>query len=101
MVAASVGVLILGASATAFLAAMRTVRSVSVSTTSVADARVAMEAVTRTLRVAYKPKSATSAVLVAAPNRVQFWALLNRTGQRAWCRAAPTAGRLPATPGRA
>jgi type II secretory pathway component PulJ len=80
MVAAALGVLILTASAMAFVAAMRTVRSVSVSTTSVADARVAMEAVTRTLRVAYKPKTATSAVLIAQPNRVQFWALLNRTG---------------------
>jgi hypothetical protein len=39
-----------------------------------------MEALTRTLRVAYKPKTATSAVLIAQPNRVQFWALLNRTG---------------------
>ena len=39
-----------------------------------------MEAVTRTLRVAFKPKTATSAVLIAQPNHVQFWALLNRTG---------------------
>ncbi len=88
--AATLGMLILAASATAFLATMRTVGSVSVSTTSVADARVAMEAVTRTLRVAYKPKSATSAVLVAAPNRVQFWALLNRTGSASLAEPLPT-----------
>jgi type II secretory pathway component PulJ len=78
--AAVLGALILAASATAFIGAMRAVRSVTITTTSLADTRVAMEAVTRTLRVAYKPSTATSAVLVAQPNHVQFWALLNRTG---------------------
>jgi hypothetical protein len=79
-VAAVLGALILAASATAFIGSMRAVRSVTTTTTSLADARVAMEAVTRTLRVAYKPSTATSAVLLAQPNHVQFWALLNRTG---------------------
>jgi type II secretory pathway component PulJ len=79
-VAAVLGALILAASATAFIGSMRAVRSVTITTTSLADARVAMEAVTRTLRVTYKPATATSAVLLAQPNHVQFWALLNRTG---------------------
>jgi hypothetical protein len=89
-VAAALGALLLAASATAFVGAMRAVRSVSVSTTSLADTRVAMEAVTRTLRVAYKPSAATSAVLLAQPNRVRFYALLNRTG-------SPTLVEPPAT----
>jgi len=63
-----------------------------VSTNSLGDARVAMEAVTRTLRVAYKPKAAPSAVLRAEPNRVQFYALLNRTG-------SPSLAEPPATLG--
>lgn len=86
----AVGALLLAASAAAFVAALRAVRTVDVSTTAVADARRAMEAMTRTLRVAWKPTGAPTAVIAAAPDRVRFWALLNRTG-------APTAAEPPPT----
>jgi len=79
-VAAAIGSLLLAVSAAAFVGALRTVRSVDVSSSSVADARLAMEAMTRTLRVAYKPRGAPGAVLTAQPHGVRFWALLNRSG---------------------
>ncbi len=89
-VAMAVGALRLAASATAFVAAVRAVRTVDVSTSAVADARRAMEAMTRTMRVAWKPADAPAAVIAAGPQRVRFWALLNRTG-------APAAVEPPAT----
>ena len=79
-VAMMIGAILLAATAAAFIGAMRTVRSVNASTSSVADARTAMEAVTRSLRVAYKPAGQPSAVVSAGPTGVRFWALLNRTG---------------------
>jgi len=79
-VAMMIAAVLMAATAAAFIGAMRTVRSVNASTSSVADARTAMEAVTRTLRVAYKPAGQPSAVVSAGPNGVRFWALLNRSG---------------------
>ncbi len=79
-VAAAVGSLLLAVAAAAFVGALRTVRVVDVSSSSVADARLAMEAMTRTLRVAYKPHGTPGAVLEAQPHGVRFWALLNRSG---------------------
>jgi prepilin-type N-terminal cleavage/methylation domain-containing protein len=79
-VAMMIAGILLSATAAAFMGAMRTVRSVNASTSSVADARTAMEAVTRTLRVAYKPAGQPSAVVSAGPTSIRFWALLNRTG---------------------
>jgi hypothetical protein len=60
-----------------FLGGLRTIRSVDLSTSSVADARLAMETVSRTLRVAYQPPSASAAVVSATPSSLSFWALLN------------------------
>ena len=85
-----IGALLLAATASAFIGTMRAVRTVNASTASVADARTAMEAVTRTLRVAYKPPGQPSAVVSAGANNVRFWALLNRTG-------APTLSDPPPT----
>jgi prepilin-type N-terminal cleavage/methylation domain-containing protein len=89
-VAMLIGSILLAATAAAFVGAMRTVRVVNTSTSSVADARLAMEAITRTLRVAYKPAGQPSAVVSAGRNGIRFWALLNRTG-------APTLSDPPPT----
>jgi type II secretory pathway component PulJ len=86
-VAMTIGALLLGVTASFFIGAMRTVRTVNASTATVADARIATEAVTRTLRVAVKPSSPSTATAIvsAGPTGVKFWALLNRSG-------APTTG---------
>jgi Tfp pilus assembly protein PilW len=89
-VAMTVGALLLAASTMVVVGALRTVRVVHASTSTVADARLAAEAITRTLRVAWKPADADAAVLAAGPTGVRFWALLNRTG-------APTAVEPPPT----
>jgi Tfp pilus assembly protein PilW len=85
-----IGALLLAATAAAFVGTTRAVRTVNASTSSVADARLAMEAMTRTLRVAYKPGGQPAALVSAGPNGVRFWALLNRTG-------APTVTAPPPT----
>ncbi len=89
-VAMTVGALLLAAATAVVIGAMRTVRVVHASTSTVADARLAAEAITRTLRVAWKPPDADAAVLAAGPTGVRFWALLNRTG-------APTVTEPPPT----
>jgi Tfp pilus assembly protein PilW len=89
-VAVAVGTLLLGASAAAYVGATRTVRTVNASTAAVADARLAAEAITRTLRVAWRPPDEPAAVVAASRTGVRFWALLNRTG-------APTAQEPPPT----
>jgi prepilin-type N-terminal cleavage/methylation domain-containing protein len=89
-VAMMIGSLLLAATAAAFIGAMRTVRSVNASTSSVKDARLAMEAMTRTLRVAYKPAGQPAALVSAGPSGVRFWALLNRSGAPALTAPPPT-----------
>jgi Tfp pilus assembly protein PilW len=73
-----------------FLGGLRTIRSVDVSTSSVADARLAMETVSRSLRVAYQPPSASAAVVSATPSSLSFWALLNTSGAPSTTEPAPT-----------
>lgn len=53
-------------------------RTATVKTATTADARIAMEAMTRSLRVAILPSGEASAVTVSEPNRVQFFASLDR-----------------------
>jgi Tfp pilus assembly protein PilW len=76
-------VLLAGVSAT-FVGMLGAVRAVTGTTSTVPDVRIAVEAVTRTLRVAYQPPgmpaSQASALVTATPTAVSFYALLNRTG---------------------
>jgi hypothetical protein len=85
-----VAAVLLTAVGTVFVGTLRAVRAVNVSTSSVADARRAMEAVSRTLRVAYRPLTAPTAVVTATPGRVAFWASLNRTGGPVAAEPPPT-----------
>jgi hypothetical protein len=89
-VALAVGAVLLAGSAVAVVGSLRTVRVVTTSTSTIADARLAAEAITRTLRVAWRPADADAAVLSAGPTGVRFWALLNRSG-------APTVVEPPPT----
>jgi type II secretory pathway pseudopilin PulG len=73
------GILLAGV-ATVFAGTLNGVRTVNTKTSTTADARISMEAITRTLRVAYKPTGKTSAIALATDHTLSFYALLNRTG---------------------
>ena len=76
-------VLLTGLSAI-FIGMLGAVRTVTVTTSTLPDLRIAVEGVTRTLRVAYQPPgmpaNQASALVTATPTALSFYALLNRTG---------------------
>jgi type II secretory pathway pseudopilin PulG len=71
---------VLAAVATVYTGALRATRVVTVRTSTSADARIAMEAMTRSLRVAVRPKGEAAALTLAQAGTVTFYAQLNRTG---------------------
>jgi hypothetical protein len=79
-VAGSVGTLLLALVAMLFIGALRTVGNVSARSTSTGDARVALESMSRTIRVAVRPPAADAALVSASPTGLSFWALLDHGG---------------------
>jgi len=75
VIATVVGVVTIGS--------LRASRTVTTRVNSTSDARLAMESVTRTLRVAVKPERESSAITLATPAAVTFYALINRTSSTA------------------
>ncbi|GLY30585.1 hypothetical protein [Kineosporia sp. NBRC 101731] len=73
-----------------FISTIRGVTTISVKTSTTADARITMEAMTRSLRVAYKPAGQEAAIVSAASAQITFYALLNRTGSTAYTAPNPT-----------
>lgn len=61
-----------------FVGLLDTTRIASTRTATTADARIAMEAMTRSLRVAIVPPGEEAAITVSEPNRVQFYSSLAR-----------------------
>lgn len=80
LVAMFVTSILLAGVATVFSGTMRGVRTVNTKTGTTADARIAMEAISRTLRVAIIPTNESSALVTAGPSTLTFYALINRTG---------------------
>lgn len=80
VVTMAVGSIVLAAVGTVFVGVMRTVSTVNATTNDTGDARIGMEALTRGLRTAIRPKGEEAAVLVAKPNEVQVYSSLNRPG---------------------
>jgi type II secretory pathway component PulJ len=80
LIATALASIVLVAVGTVFTGAIRVVRTVSVKTATGAEVRVGLEAMTRTLRTAVRPKGESAAVLVADSSRLSFYALLNRSG---------------------
>lgn len=71
-----IGSVVLAALATVFVGATHTERAVIARTTTTADARVAMEAMTRGLRVTVDPPGTATAFAVAGDNTVTFYSSL-------------------------
>jgi prepilin-type N-terminal cleavage/methylation domain-containing protein len=80
LVAMFVTSILLAGLATVFTGTLGAVRTVNVKTSTTADGRIAMEAMTRTIRVAYQPSDQSSALILATSSKLSFYALLNRTG---------------------
>ena len=78
-VAMVVAGVLLGAVATIFTGSTRAVRTVNVKNATGADVRLAIEAMTRTIKVA-APSGSSAAFTAATPTSMSFYALLNRTG---------------------
>jgi Tfp pilus assembly protein PilW len=79
LVAMMITGVLLAAVGAVFSGTMRAVRQMNVKTATQSDLRVATEAMTRSLRVAYQPKGETSAIVRADRNSISFYALMNRT----------------------
>lgn len=80
VVVAVLGSLLIAAAVGVLAGALRSMRLVGVRTATSADVRIAMEQMTRELRVAVKPDGAVAAVVTGTPSSVSFYALLDRTG---------------------
>lgn len=72
--------ILLAAVASVFAGTMKNVRVVNTKAATTADGRIAMEAITRTIRVAFQPSNQVSALALANTNTLSFYALINRTG---------------------
>lgn len=90
IVAMAIGSIVLAGVGTVFVGAINTTRRVAVTTSLSADSRIAMEEVSREIRVAVKPDGIAAALTLAKANTVSFYALLNRTGGSATTDVAPT-----------
>lgn len=90
MVTMAISSIVLAGVSTVFIGAVRTLRSVQAQTSSSADARIGMEAITRSLRVAIRPEGQPSALVSATSNGITFFAMINRTGADTTAALTPT-----------
>jgi hypothetical protein len=79
LVTAAVAGLLLAALGTVVVGLTQGARSLNTATGSSADVRLALEATSRMLRVAYKPAGEPSAIVSAQADSVSFYALVDRT----------------------
>ncbi len=79
-IAAAMSCLVIGGTLAVFTGSLRSVRAVSVRTSASADTRIAMEQLTRELRVATQPNGTAAALVSGTPSALSFYALLDRSG---------------------
>ncbi|WP_460435382.1 PilW family protein [Angustibacter speluncae] len=79
LVTMGLAAIVLTALAAVFVNTMESVRFVTTKTSTTNDARIAMEAMSRSLRVAVIPKGETSALVSAQAGSVEFYASLARS----------------------
>jgi hypothetical protein len=80
MLAGSLGVVVAAATIGVFTASVRTLRGVTVRTAQTADSRIAVNEITRELRVAVPLRNNVAALANATSSEITFYALLDRTG---------------------
>ena len=80
MLAGSLGVVVAAATVGVFVASVRTLRGITVRTAQTADSRIAVNELTRELRVATPLRNNVSAVANATASEITFYALLDRSG---------------------
>lgn len=80
LVAMGITAVVLAGLATVFTGTMRATRAMNVRTSATADLRVTTEAMSRSLRVALKPKGTSAALITATSSSLTFYSLINRTG---------------------
>jgi prepilin-type N-terminal cleavage/methylation domain-containing protein len=90
LVAVSVASVLLAGVATVFVGTLRGVTTTTVKTATGADVRIAIEAMTRTLKVADVPRGEAAAFVSATTTGLSFYALLNRTGTASTTQPVPT-----------
>lgn len=79
-VTAAVGSVVLAGVATVAIGALKASSTVTVRAQTSADARLAGETLTRSLRVAARPNGQTAALVSGTATAVTFYALLNKSG---------------------
>ncbi len=79
-VTAAVGSVVLAGVASVAIGALDASTTIGVRAGTSGDARIAGEVITRSLRVAARPKGEQAALVAATPTTVTFYALLNRSG---------------------
>jgi hypothetical protein len=89
-VAAAITSIVLAGVGAVFVGSLKVTHVMQVKTSTSADVRIAMEEITRELRVAVTPKGEESALVSADGGSVTFYALLNRTGSAATSDVVPT-----------
>ncbi|MEJ2579246.1 MAG: prepilin-type N-terminal cleavage/methylation domain-containing protein [Kineosporiaceae bacterium] len=89
-VAMAISTIVLAALGAVFVSTISVVRTTGSQTSTSADARIGMEAMTRSLRVAIRPDGLATALAVADSSAVSVYSLLNRTGATAPATLAPT-----------
>jgi prepilin-type N-terminal cleavage/methylation domain-containing protein len=80
LVAMGVTTILLAAVGTVFVGSIRIVGTVRDKTSMAADARIGLEAMTRSLRVAVRPDGEAAAITSATSTAITFYSALNRSG---------------------
>jgi hypothetical protein len=89
-VASAIGSVLLAVVATLVIGALHSIDVLTVRSGTVGDARIALEAMSRNIRVAVQPPGAPAAVVSGSATDLSFWALLNRGGSPADAPPTPT-----------
>ena len=85
-----VGAILFGGIATVFVGTLQANRTVNTKTSTGADVRLAIEALSRTLKVATTPYGSSAAFTSATGTGLSFYTLLNRTGTASTAEPIPT-----------
>jgi hypothetical protein len=89
-VASAIGSLLLAVVATLVTGALHSIDVLTVRSGTVGDARIALESMSRNIRVAVQPPGAAAPIVSASATELSFWALLGRDGSTTDAPPAPT-----------